>query len=269
VKRATTGCAILLTVALGVYWAASYRPGAVEIRDNFERGFSPLWSWEKPHQDAARILPDPLRPGNLVAGFFLKRDDALVHGAKRVEMALGCVGMGEAYRYQFEAYLPGDYAPEAAADNIAQWHDMPDFLLGETWRSPSLKFIIRDGRWALSHRWSSAKVNRFVWEREARDTHEEIDLGRVEKGRWVRWEFRVLWAWDDHGRLQVLSEGHTIYRKQAPTAYRDWRGPYFKIGMYKPDWSANPDLSRVQERHIYYDNVEVERIKPVDVFIDK
>jgi hypothetical protein len=249
--------------------AAFYRPGRVEIQDDFEHGFSPVWSWETPRQDAARILPDPLRPGNHVAVFSLKRDDALVRGAKRVEMKLGCVGLGEAYRYAFEACLPNDYVPEASMDNIVQWHDMPDFLLGELWRSPSLKLIIRDGRWRLSHRWSTAKVNRFLWESTGRDTSEEIDLGQVGRGQWVRWEFRVLWAWDDQGRLQVLRDGRTAYRKQGSTAYRDWRGPYFKIGMYQPEWSKGPNSSFVKERRIYYDNVEVKRIPATEVFVDK
>ena len=268
-KRILTACAVVLMAAVGVYLAAFYRPGPVEIEDDFENGFSPVWGWERPYQDAARILPDPRRTGKHEAGFFLKREDALVQGAKRVEMKLGCVGLGEAYRYAFEACLPDDYVPEAAVDNIAQWHDLPDFLLGETWRSPSLKLMIRDGRWLLSHRWSSAKVNRFLWERMGRDANEEVDLGEVEKGKWVRWEFRVLWAWDDRGRLRILRDGRSAYRKQGPTAYRDWRGPYFKIGMYKPDWSVNPSVSSVNERHIYYDNVEVKRIPAAEVFVDK
>lgn len=264
-ETAIIGGSILLAGVAGVYFAVFYRPGPVEIRDDFEHGFNPAWSWEMPRPDAARILPDPLRAGNQVAAFFLKRDDPLVRDGKRVEMKLGCVGLGEAYRYEFDACLPGDYVAESSVDNIAQWHDMPDFLLGETWRSPSLRLIIRDGRWVLGHRWSSARVNRFFWEKQERGAGEEVDLGPVTKGRWVRWEFRVLWAGDDGGRLQVLRDGHSAYRKQGPTAYRDWRGPYFKIGMYKPDWSVHPDASSVNERHIYYDNVEVKRIPAAEV----
>jgi Polysaccharide lyase len=268
-RRGIAACAILLAIAVGVYFAGFYRPGPVEIRDDFEKGFSPLWSWETPGKDAARILPDPWRPGSHVAVFSLNRDDPLVQHAKRVEMELGCVGLGEAYRYTFETRLPEDYPPDAAEDNIAQWHDLPDFLLGESWRSPSLKLMIRNGRWLLSHRWSSAKVNRFFWEKVARDAHEEVDLGQAENGKWVRWEFRVLWAWDAGGRLQILRDGHSIYQKQVPTAYRDWRGPYFKIGMYKPDWSVSNGVSTVNERHIYFDNVEVKRIPAEEVLADK
>ena len=268
-RRAIAGCAILLAAAAGVYFAAFYRSGPVEIQDDFENGFSPVWGWETPHPDAARILEDPLRSDNHVAVFFLNRNDPLVHHAKRVEMELGCVGLGEAYRYAFETFLPNDYPPDPSEDNIAQWHDMPDFLLGESWRSPSLKLMMRDGRWYLSHRWSSAKVNRFLGEKRARDAGEEIDLGHAENGMWVHWEFRVLWAWDDRGRLQILRNGQSIYQKQMPTAYRDWRGPYFKMGMYKPDWSGNPVMSSVNERHIYFDNVEVKRITAAEVLADK
>jgi hypothetical protein len=100
-RRAIAGCASLLAAAAGVYFAAFYRPGPVEIQDDFEKGFSPVWSWEMPRKDAARILPDPWRPGNHVAVFFLNRNDPPVHHAKRMEMGLGCVAPGEAYRYAF------------------------------------------------------------------------------------------------------------------------------------------------------------------------
>ncbi len=268
-KRAITGCAVFLVAAVGVYFAAFYRPGPVEVQDDFEKGFNPVWSWETPDPDAARILPDPWRPGNHVAVFSLNRSDPVIHDGKRVEMELGCVGLGEAWRYAFETCLPNDYPADPSADNIAQWHDMPDFLLGESWRNPSLKLMIRNGRWLLSHRWSSAKVNRFFWEKNARDAGEEIDLGPAENGKWVRWEFRILWAWDAGGCLQILRDGQSIYRKQGPTAYRDWRGPYFKMGMYKPEWSVSNGVSTVEERHIYFDNVEVKRILAEEVLADK
>jgi hypothetical protein len=41
------------------------------------------------------------------------------------------------------------------------------------------------------------------------------------------------------------------------------------MGMYKPDWSGNPGMSSVNERHIYFDNVEVKRIPAVEVLADK
>ena len=267
-RRRIAWCAIFLAGAAGIYFAAFYRPGPVEVQDNFEKGFSPTWNWEMPRLDAARVVPDPWRPGNQVAVFSLNRNDPLVDHAKRVEMGLGCVGLGESYRYAFEICLPSDYPPDVSADNIVQWHDMPDFLLGESWRSPSLKLMIRNGRWLLSHRWCFAKVNRFFWEKEARDAGEEVDLGPAETGKWVRWEFRMLWAWDAQGALQIMRDGRSLYRKQLPTAYRDWRGPYFKIGMYKPEWSAPNGVSFVNERHIYFDNVDVRKIPAAEVLAD-
>jgi hypothetical protein len=205
-------------------------------------------------------VADPVNPGNRVAEFVLRGDSPVVHDVRRVEVKLGCVGLGEAYRYAFAAFLPAEYPVEASFDNIAQWHDMPDFLLGESWRSPSLKLMVRNGRWIFSHRWSAAKVNRFLWEREGRGQREECDLGAVENGKWVRWEFDILWAWNEQGRLRITRDGREVLRQQGPTAYRDWRGPYFKIGMYKPQWTQKTANSSVQERRICYDNIKVSRL---------
>ena len=45
-RRGTVACAILLVAAVGIYFAGFYRPGPVEVQDDFEKGFSPVWSWE-------------------------------------------------------------------------------------------------------------------------------------------------------------------------------------------------------------------------------
>jgi hypothetical protein len=38
--------------------------------------------------------------------------------------------------------------------------------------------------------------------------------------------------------------------------------------MYKPDWSASNGVSSVNERHIYFDNLEVKRIPMAGVLAD-
>ena len=244
----------------GVYFSSFYLPGPTEVSDDFEQRFSRTWWFEKPHADAARIVADPLQPTNHVAGFFLTRHDKTVHKGKRTEMKLGCVRLGDAYSYRFAALVPAGYVMEESLENICQWHDMPDFLLGESWRNPPLKLTIRGGRWVLHYRWSDAKVNRYLWEKQGRSELREVDLGPVVTGKWMTWEFRIHWAADASGRLEVWHDGQLAYRQEGATSYRDWRGPYFKMGMYKPDWSVAPEKSSVNERHIFYDDVVVERI---------
>jgi hypothetical protein len=251
-------CGVIL--AAGVYFSSFYLPGPTEVRDDFENGFRRTWWFERSQPDAARIVPDPVNPSNHVAGFFLRRNDPTVRKGKRVEMKLGCVRLGDPYSYKFSAFLPAEYTMEESLENICQWHDMPDFLLGEGFRNPPLKLTIQNGRWVFHYRWSDAKVNRYRWEEGTRSEARLIDLGPVVTGQWLTWEFRIRWASDSTGHLEILHNGQSVYRQDGPTSYRDWRGPYYKMGMYKPDWSVAPEKSGVHERHIYYDNVEIRRL---------
>jgi len=111
-------------VTAGIYFAAFYRPGPVEVQDNFEKGFSRcgIGKWrERTRPGLCRI------PGGRATKWqsfpWIATIPSFTH-AKRVEMGLGCVKLGEAYRYAFETCLPNDYPSDVAGDNIAQWHDM-------------------------------------------------------------------------------------------------------------------------------------------------
>jgi len=245
----------------GFYISSIYRPGPVEVDDDFEDGADPAWMWEIAHEGQAQIVPDPASGDNQVIYFKIRTDDPIVKKSKRVEVKLGTVGLGTTYRYRFDAYLPEDYEVEASSENLAQWHGMPDFALLETWRSPPLKIMTRNGKWILSQKVSDRKVNKsMLGEGKAHHEHTEYDLGPAENGVWVTWEFLIHWSYRDDGRLHVLRDGKEVLRYRGATSYNDWKGPYFKIGMYKPDWTVHPERSRLTMRDVYYDNIFIEEI---------
>ncbi|MGF1678043.1 MAG: polysaccharide lyase [Candidatus Methylacidiphilales bacterium] len=254
---------LILAAAGGVFWVTHlYHPGPMWVNDDFEDGVDPVWMWEIAHEGQAQVVADPTNPTNQVIYFKIKRDDPNVKKSKRVEIKLGTVKMGSSWRYAFSALLPEDYALDQSSENLAQWHEMPDFILGEFWRSPPLKIMTRDGRWILNRKVSDLKVNRFIGlKSKAIHTEFDIDLGPAENMKWVRWEFHVKWSHRDDGRLLVFRDGVEVHNVSGPTTYNDWKGPYFKIGMYKPDWTVYPERSVLEMRDVYYDDILAEPIE--------
>jgi len=251
-------------VAAGLvfYITSIHRPGPVEVHDDFEDGPDPAWKWEIALDRQAQIVDDPSGAENKVIYFNIRRDDPIVKKSKRVEVKLGTVGIGSAYRYRFSAYLPEDYAVESQSENLAQWHGMPDFALLEYWRSPPLKIMTQNGRWILSQKVSDLKVNRTLWADQDTVTHTVTDLGPAEPGVWVDWDFQILWSLGDDGRIRISRDGKEIFRHRGLNTYNDWKGPYFKIGMYKPGWTVDPQGSKLDVRDVYYDDIIVEKMEP-------
>ncbi|MEM6601722.1 MAG: polysaccharide lyase [Verrucomicrobiota bacterium] len=257
----------LVLGAGGLFWVTSlYQPGPFEVYDDFEDGADPAWMWEIAHAGQSAIVNDPAGADNRVIYFKIRTDDPIVKKSKRVELKIGTVKMGDSYAYGFKAYLPEDYEAEESSENISQWHGMPDFALLETWRSPPLKIMTRNGRWILSQKVSDLKINKFRFGKGSREVHTEQDLGPAENGKWVSWEFKVRWSYGEDGRLIVLRDGAEVFRYRGMTSYNDWKGPYFKIGMYKPDWTVYPDRSRLTVRDIYFDDIFAKKMD--DTFWD-
>jgi hypothetical protein len=50
-------------------------------------------------------------------------------------------------------------------------------------------------------------------------------------------------------------------RTGLPNTTNDQSGVYMKIGLYKWDWAEDPDISSIDTRVIYYDNVQVQAIE--------
>jgi len=69
--------------------------------------------------------------------------------------------------------------------------------------------------------------------------------------------FHVKWSHKSDGILQVWKDGQLIVDKKGPNTYNDQVGPYFKIGVYKPDWKENPQASNTDKRVLYFDQVRI------------
>ena len=69
--------------------------------------------------------------------------------------------------------------------------------------------------------------------------------------------FHVKWSHKSDGLLEVWKDGKLVVRKTGPNTYNDKRGPFLKMGIYKPQWKSKPELSKVTKRVIYFDEVRV------------
>ena len=69
---------------------------------------------------------------------------------------------------------------------------------------------------------------------------ETIWWGFLELGKWVDWEFRVRWSHGPDGQLDIWKDGEHIVVRTGPNTYNDFFAPFFKFGIYIPEWSASP-----------------------------
>lgn len=223
------------------------------FKGDFESGFDTGWAKELCCKHSAQIVNSPSGVGHAVK-FTLNRTDPDINNSKRSELKLDRVPRSSERIYRFRSFLPDNYATDSSMEIVAQWHETPDFELGETYRSPPLYLKTDNGRWVLSRRWDPNKLTR----NNTPAGTETIDLGPYQKGVWTNWSFRVRWSYESNGLVQVWKNGKQVFRKTGPNTYNDEIGTYFKMGIYKPDWKSRPQESQTTQRVIYFDRVRVE-----------
>jgi hypothetical protein len=208
---------------------------------------------------SAHITDALARAGGRAVRFDLLKNDPPLRGGTRAELVADEEVPRQERWYGFSIYLPGDgeenYVVDRAAEVVAQWHNIPDEHLGESWTSPPLALLTRDGRWLVNRNWDWDPVtsNDKIW---AEGKHESIDLGAYQRGAWTDWAFHVRWGWfDSHAPLlEIYRNGTLVYRGTGPNTTNDQRGVYFKMGLYKWAWSQGLASDTVR-RVIYHDEV--------------
>lgn len=199
----------------------------------------------------------PVRDGRYSVKFTLRKNDPDVSGSRRAELRHPPVPANSAYTYRFSIFLPTNYVYEQHSEIVNQWHSIPDKNLGEKYPSPPLYFRIQSGRWSLGRRWDPNQIT-------VNNTPgpgggmEMIDLGPYQVNVWTDWKVYVKWSYRSDGVLQVWKNGTLVKSINGPNTYNDAKGPYFKIGIYKPIWKTNPSRSSLNERVLYYDAVRMD-----------
>jgi len=251
-SRNRLGVAAWLSLLTTPFWAVLFMGVASSsvFTSGFESGFTG-WKKELCCKHSAQIVSSPKREGSHAIKLTLYKSDP----SRRAELRLKPIPANSEWTYRFSTFIPNNYATDPSYEIIAQWHEQPDFSLGETWRRPPLTLSIKNEQFGVSNRWDSKPVS--VTFKEAGS--QSWKLGKVTKGEWIDWVFHVKWSYKSNGLLEVWKNGNLVVQKNGPNTYNDKKAPYFKIGIYKPDWKADPQKSITTQRVIYYDQVRVDK----------
>lgn len=266
-RRTLWACGLLLAAHLGygtIYWAYSLPSERwLPLDENFESGDLRAWQGLGRRQlcceHSAQVVSDPIHPDRKVARFELRREDPLVRGNKRAEMRLPAAHMGDELVYGISVYLPPAWRDDPLPVNLFQWHSVPDKLLFEGGPSQPLRLVVIGNQWIIDNLWDAKRVTKFPLLRETPQGRRVLWSGPTETGRWVKWEFKVRWAHDTSGLVEIRKDGKLIVSQSGPNTYNDFIAPYFKFGVYVPSWSYDSMTSPVTSRVAYFDNVHVHR----------
>jgi len=155
------------------------------------------------------------------------------------------------YWYGLKVYIPEEWENDSEPEIIMQWHGYPDFHLGETWRNPMISLHVKDDEYVLKVKGDSREVTVEPYEFK-----KAFNLGRIDRGRWMDWIFRIDWNYLD-GKITIWKDQEKVKVIRGANCYNDEVGPYYKFGIYKFPWKNGP--SNVDSRELYYDDLRIGR----------
>jgi len=166
------------------------------------------------------------------------------------------------YNFEFEILIPEEFVfekqncdePSKANYELAgQWHFSYAVLKGNTMPPISIRIVCDE--WMLN----------LNPDNNSEEKDEDfISLGKIEKGKWVKWKFQLRFSHKKRGYVHLYKDEQLIYSQSKTKtifAKRSTDGTlstvYFKIGVYKPHWWSRD--TNVSERILLYDNIHISR----------
>lgn len=260
--RSVLALAVLFEAYAAAYALYSRPPRAPwTIAESFES--SGLGALDRPGArqtccaHSLQVVATPARNGAHALRVELDAGDPLVRGNHRAEIRLPAARQGSSNDYAFSIFIPPDWEEDATGTIVAQWHSVPDRWLGEGFLPSPLQLVVARGRWELSSAWDDRAVVRLMSLRGAPRHHDYPLSLQLEKGRWVDWSFHVRWSDHAPGSLQVRKDGVLVLDRTGPNTYDDAIGPYFKFGLYAPDWLGADRSRHAATRVAYFDAIAV------------
>lgn len=224
------------------------------INESFEdTAFAKNWRREEKCCDfSIRQTDSVAHTGKHAIRFEVNRSDKSVANGKRAELVWKPEKKTNIDRwFSFSIFLPGNYEKDNPSDILAQWHETPDTDLGESWRSAPIALKTQNGYWRASILWSADKVNTD----KSIAGKQNFALGKQDKDQWTNWVFHIRFSCYDDGLVEIWKNGEQVLNYPGPNYYNDKKGPFFKFGIYKPDWKNKASKSTVTKRVVFFDDV--------------
>lgn len=206
-----------------------------------------------------QLVEAPGRPGKTAVRFELaKTDKPFVRSEIRLP-SVGPAGVEPAERwYGWSEYLPSAYwsSPDPHQAVIFQLHEIPDWDLGEDWRSPPIMKKVQNGNYYFNIMWDADSVNTNA----SKDGEITPNLGPIIMDQWVDWVVHVKFSSTNTGIFEVWRNGVKVYeRLNLPNCFADRFYPYFKIGVYCNAWCCDEyqATSPGSHRVVYIRNIRV------------
>lgn len=257
---------VLVHMAIAFGYQVYSAPSAAEsdFAADFETGDLGQWppyaikQFCCPH--SVTVTDERARNGARAVRIELGAGDPDVKKSKRAEFRLRGAPFEQEMEYRFSVFIPEDWRADDIPVTLAQWHGIPNKELFEAGRAPPLRLGVLGDEWAVVSIWDRRLVTRTRFQKFEPEGVDVIYRGPLVRGRWVDWAFRVRWAHGDNGAIEVAMDGETAGLRLGPNAYRDYFAPYFKLGLYIPDWDGAVDKARANRRIAYFDDVSARRL---------
>lgn len=214
------------------------------------------WGKEIPFARSLTLSDSVARQGKYSGRFELNRTDPMVNGGVRAEIN-GHSPKENNYYYKCSIYFPSSYTADDVSEVITQWHEIPDFDLGETWRVPPVSLNTAKGRYHISIVSDPARVNADTLGHAHYAINKSFDLGPVTTNVWTDWVWHIKWGYDNSGLVEVWQNGKLVFSYNGPVGFNDENYPYFKIGIYKWAWNPGSTKSKLSQRVMYVDDVKI------------
>lgn len=259
------GMLSMILVATPV-WAA----GVKFVDSGFETGEYESYGWVVSGNKAQIVsAPEPICQGKHAVKIALDRyqndtpfrTELMLTGKEGGELAY--LEYEQEYWLGLSIFLPPNWKPDyKSTDIMAQLHGVPDLELGEGYRNPLMTLHVKGDKWYLT----TIRDSRNVTPTDpANKKYEEVgglSLGEIKTGGWTNFVIHFVLSYQPgNGQIDVWkNDVKVVDNKKLGVGFNDKRGPYWKIGNYKPRWKpvlAWKDAKNIKRRIHYVDEIRL------------
>ena len=163
---------------------------------------------------------------------------------------------GDTVYYGFSVYIISSWVNDDIYEDVVfQWHNIPDYDLGETSKNPNIFLCVKRMEWDLRITSDPTLVTTAT-----SALKEQVKLSDMVPG-WHDFVFAIKWSYNGDGNIKCwykrssTSTYAQVLDKTGPNMHNDRQLGYIKWGIYKPAWRNGPTAA--SSRVVFHDNVRV------------